>query len=420
MTAFESCLDYLYQRLPVYQRQGPAALKPDLSNTYALLSVLGNPHLKLKTVHIAGTNGKGTTAHALSAVLQASGYKTGLYTSPHLKNFTERIRINGNEIGEDWVINFVDRIKPHIEKINPSFFEVTVAMAFSYFENERIDIGIIETGLGGRLDSTNVITPLVSVITNIGYDHTNLLGNTLEEIASEKAGIIKEKVPVVIGTFQGEVAMVFNEKASSCQSELIFADRIFEVESVRGKIRFENVEIQPDIKADYFSKNIPAVLAAVDELQKSGFRIDQSAVLNGLENIVNYTGLKGRFQLIQSNPSVIADVSHNVDGIMRLMEQVTTMLKGKLFVIYGAVADKDVSSVIREIPSSGHLMCCSMDLPRAMSGASIAEKVESMGRKADVFPDVNSALTEARRLADANDIILITGSTFAVAALKEL
>ena len=334
--SFEEVVSYLFSLLPVYQRDGSVAYKKDLSNTHALLSVLGNPHLNFKSVHIAGTNGKGTSAHAIAAVLQKSGYKTGLYTSPHLKEFTERIRINGVQVRNDFVVDFTEQIRETVEEIRPSFFEVTVAMAFKYFSDEKVDVAIVETGLGGRLDSTNVIVPEVSLITNIGLDHTHLLGDTLEKIALEKAGIIKEGVPVVLGSQQKEVKHVFEEVAAKRNAPL---------SCYKG-------EVPEELQALTYNKmlNLMGILGVIEVLKNQGWQIPDSAIRQGVQNMESITGLKGRYQVTGDQPRIVIDVAHNAEGLEELFEQVRSELKGNLFIIFGTVKEKDLNPDIPPAP----------------------------------------------------------------------
>ena len=424
---FQQAIDLLYSRLPVFQNQGKTALKLDLSRTYALLEILDNPHLRLKSVHIAGTNGKGSSAHAISAILQASGYKVGLYTSPHLKSFTERIRINGVPISEDDVVDFVQKTETHFDAIAPSFFEVTVAMAFNYFRNEAVDISVIETGLGGRLDSTNVIVPEVCLITGIAWDHADILGNTLEKIAREKAGIIKQRVPVVLGSDQPDILHVFKEAASAKESKLNLEALTYTVEReklfnntkrIRVKGPSHNKKIQLDLYADYFLKNIPGVLEVIEELRAKGWIISEDHVVRGLSNVVGLTGLKGRFQKIGDHPLTIADVSHNEQGIAALMEQINHMSFEKLRIIYGAVRDKEVEKIFKLMPTTAEYYLTRCALPRSMPLDEL--EVYASGRSYTTFPDVNAALASARKDSSFSDLILVTGSTFVVAEIEEL
>lgn len=421
---YAETVEFLYQSLPMFQRVGASAFKKDLTNTIALCEVLDNPHQKFKSIHIAGTNGKGSTSHMLAAVLQSAGYKTGLYTSPHLKEFTERIRIDGNEVSQDFVVDFVKRIKPHLDRIQPSFFEITVAMAFEYFATQHVDIAVVETGLGGRLDSTNVITPILSVITNISWDHMDLLGNTLPAIASEKAGIIKNHIPVVISETQPEVKSVFVSKASETKSKIVFADQVYQVRKHEGIFIVYQSETYFTIKCDllgtYQSKNITGLLAAIDELRLEGFSIAKEAVLDGLKNVTALTGLKGRWQKLSENPVTICDTGHNEAGITEILNQLAEMKFNKLHWVLGMVKDKDISKVLKLLPVSAQYYFCQANIPRAMEAAKLAQHAKEIGLTGKVVPDVNDAIHRATQNAAPEDLILIGGSTFVVAEIKNL
>ena len=425
---YQQTLDYLYGMLPMYQRIGQAAFKKDLSNTIRLCQALGNPQHKFKSVHIAGTNGKGSSAHGIAAVLQAAGYKTGLYTSPHLKNFTERIRINGIEISAQEIVDWVADHKLLIEEVKPSFFELTVAMAFGHFACERVDVAVIEVGLGGRLDSTNIIIPELSLITNIGLDHTAILGDSLPAIAAEKAGIIKPGVAVVIGEKQEETSPVFEQKALTEQSSLVYATEEFQVNKARAfAVSIEHKgerwleEVKPDIAAAYFLRNIPGILASLMILQQKGFKkINRASIKKGLENIKELTGLKGRWQVLDQQPLVVADVSHNPDGIRQLLHQLKGETYQQLFLIIGTVNDKDINSVLGLLPKNAFYYFCEANIPRALAAEELQAQAKVHGLTGVVQQDVNAALKEARQRATAKDMILITGSTFVVAEIDEL
>lgn len=412
----------------MYQRIGQAAFKKDLSNTILLCEALGNPQTHFPTVHIAGTNGKGSSAHAIASVLQASGYKTGLYTSPHLKNFTERIRINGEEISEPFIVEWVKEQKSLIEKIKPSFFELTVALAFDFFSGETVDIAVIEVGMGGRLDSTNVITPELSLITNIGLDHTAMLGNSLQEIAGEKAGIIKKNVPVVIGHRQPETTAVYVKKAEECHSPLLFAEDSFQLKEMsdgafevwkEGILFLDN--LQPDIKASYFPKNLPGILQSLEVLGRKGYqKINRDSIKKGLEQIVKNTGLKGRWQVLGYQPMVVADVSHNPDGLLQLLDQLKKQPYRELTIIIGTVNDKDIQSVLRLLPKEAFYYFCEAAIPRALPAVELGRQAFAEGLNGKVVKNVNEALSDARQQAQTEDLILITGSNFIVAEIEEL
>lgn len=425
MESYKATLDYLYSRLPMFQRIGAAAYKEDLTNTLALCHALGNPERSFKSVHVAGTNGKGSSSHMLAAILQSAGYKTGLYTSPHLKNFTERIKINGQEVSQSFVIDFVERIKPSIEAIEPSFFETTVAMAFDYFRKEKVDVAVIEVGLGGRLDSTNVITPEVSLITNISWDHADLLGDTLQKIAGEKAGIIKPRIPVVISERQEEVATVFIEKAKKENSPLTFASEIFEVDALGdGKFSVQhsagNKIYQLELKGAYQQKNLAGVLATVDELRAKGFSISNENILEGLKRTVQFTQLKGRWQKLNDLPLTVCDTGHNEAGITEVMSQIRQQQFEKLHIVWGMVKDKSPDRVLALLPKTATYYFCQAKIPRALPATELQEKAKQFGLQGVVIGDVNQAIHEARKNASSNDMIFIGGSTFVVADIDNL
>ncbi|HET9055128.1 MAG TPA: folylpolyglutamate synthase/dihydrofolate synthase family protein, partial [Cyclobacteriaceae bacterium] len=363
-TDYRQTLTYLYQNLPMFQRVGAAAYKADLGNTIALCEALDNPQNAFKSIHIAGTNGKGSTSHMLASVLQSSGYKTGLYTSPHLKDFTERIKINGREIGQAQVIDFVNRIKPRIENIRPSFFEITVAMAFDYFASQQVDVAVIETGLGGRLDSTNVISPVLSVITNIGFDHKDILGDTLAKIAAEKAGIIKDKTPVVVSERQPEVENVFITRARHHHAPLVFAGDEFRItqndswfEVIKNDGMYLNALALP-LKGKYQMKNLAGVLKVCEILNQNGFKISIDQIRNGLEKTVTQTGLKGRWQQLSANPVVICDTGHNADGVREIVTQIDQQKFKTLHIVWGMVKDKEPDAVLSLLPKNARYYFC--------------------------------------------------------------
>lgn len=407
---YQETIDYLYRQLPMYQRQGKSAYKKNLTNTHKLMRLLGDPHKRFKSVHIAGTNGKGTCAHGIASVLQLSGYKTGLYTSPHLKDFTERIKIGGKDISNDAVIRFVKDIRSHIDVIAPSFFELTVAMAFDHFARENVDIAVIETGLGGRLDSTNIITPEACLITNIGLDHTDILGGTLEEIAHEKAGIIKNGVPVVIGKYQDETFPVFIEHAKQNQSR-IFLDQDFGWEEFPFDYPFHKIV------------NRKSVYSLAYVIREQGWKIAEEDIHRGFDNLEKISGLKGRFQTIKEEPKIIADVSHNADGLKLLFEQVISKVearKSRLFVVFGTVKDKPLESILTLIPRSAHIFWTQASVPRSLPAKDLEIEASKYGLTGHPYTDVNAALTAAESQAHSHDIILVTGSTFVVAELDSI
>ena len=422
---FKETLDFLYAQLPVFHRDGASAYKKDLTRTFALLDYLGNPHQAFQTIHIAGTNGKGSSSHILASILQESGYKTGLYTSPHIKDFGERIKINGQFIDETFVVQFVERIKHLLPDIEPSFFELTVAMSFQYFVENKVEIAVIETGLGGRLDSTNVITPIVSLITNISYDHMDLLGDTLPKIAFEKAGIIKPKVPVVISERQAEVEQVFIQKAFETDSALKFASDQYKVEKIgyqNGKMlcnvqKTNNVsfEIISGLVGNYQLKNLGGILQTVDVLKSNGTNVPEAAIKVGIEKVLENTGLKGRWQTIGQHPLTICDIAHNEAGIQTLLETVESFQPTHLHVVFGVVKDKDINKVLVILPKEASYYFSNAHSPRALAVLELKEKAQHFGLIGNAFDDVNEAVASARLAANTNDLVLVCGSNFLVA-----
>lgn len=423
---YKQTLDYLYSKLPMFTRVGAVAYRKDLHNTIAMCEQLGNPQDKFKTIHVGGTNGKGSTSHMLAAILQQAGYKTGLYTSPHLKDFRERIRINGEMIPEAFVVDFVEEQQDIMEFLQPSFFEVTVAMAFSHFAKAEVDIAIIEVGLGGRIDSTNIITPELSVITNISLDHTNILGTTLPEIATEKAGIIKKDLPVVIGETQPETENIFLQKAAETNSPIYFADQELRLEQLKKTGKYLNVAvysgdtpIYPDLDLDlngaYQRKNVLTVIEAIQILKQQGFKIEEKAVYDALKNVKGLTGLQGRWQTLSENPLVICDTGHNIAGITEVMQNINDTPHDQLHIVIGMVKDKDITGVLQLLPTDAHYYFCQPDLERALSALELAEQAKNHHLVGDVFPSVQLAFHAAKDNANANDLIFIGGSTFVVA-----
>jgi dihydrofolate synthase/folylpolyglutamate synthase len=431
---YRETLDYLFNALPMFQRVGASAYKADLTNTIALCAHLGNPQDTFKTIHVAGTNGKGSTSHALAAVFQAAGYKTGLYTSPHLRSFTERIRIDGQEITEEGVVEFVANNKAFLDELQPSFFEMTVGMAFWYFAKEAVDVAVIEVGMGGRLDSTNVIHPELCVITNIGYDHTQFLGNTLPLIAGEKAGIIKAGVPVVISQSQKETQAVFAQQAAAMKSTIVFADEKWEVTKIKEsedpslqqlasfKVRSSDGEfkLKFGLNGDYQRFNLPGILEAVKQLQDQGWILSEKALKAGLESISERTGLKGRWQILQTKPLTIADTGHNEAGILEVVTQLKNYAYAKLWMVIGMVNDKDISKVLDLLPLEASYIFCQASIPRAMDADELASKAREKGLKGQVIPKVMDALEFARKNASPDDLIFIGGSSFVVAEIENL
>jgi len=432
MMNYEETINFLYSQLPMFTRIGAAAYKKDLHNTIALCAAFGNPQEKFKSIHIAGTNGKGSTSHMLAAIFQQGGYKTGLYTSPHLKDFRERIKIDGEMIPEDVVIDFTERSKALIADLQPSFFELTVAMAFDYFAASHVDIVIVETGLGGRLDSTNIIRPALSIITNIGWDHMNILGNTLEAIAAEKAGIIKQKIPVVIGETLSQTKPVFLDKAAAEDAPIHFASDIWQVSAVTHGFELmtadysntksgTNTIIASDLPGIYQQKNIATVLTAVDVLNTIGYHFSNDVVQQALKQVKNLTGLHGRWQLIHKNPWVILDVGHNEDGVKQIfanIDEVKTPTM-RVSIITGMVSDKEVDKVLRLFPADYEYFFTNAHMPRALPAAHLQEKAAAVGLSGTAFDDVNDALKAAMEMAAPEDLIVVCGSVFVVGEVNE-
>lgn len=402
---YNDTLDWMFSQLPMYQRQGVSAFRKDLSNTLKLAEHLHFPEKNFKSVHVAGTNGKGSTSHMLASILQEAGYKVGLYTSPHLKDFRERIKINGQVVSKQFVTEFIQRNKSFFGTNSLSFFEMTVGMAFEYFSNEKIDIAIVEVGLGGRLDSTNIITPEVSVITNIGYDHMQFLGNTLEEIAFEKGGIIKPNTPVVIGETQSETQPVFRGLASKHNAYITFAD--IEVKDVH----------ESDLKGIYQEKNIRTVLQTIKILQKKDFKIFESHITEGLLNVVDNTGLMGRWQIMQENPKVICDTAHNKEGLSYVMKQLLNETYNALHIVFGVVNDKDVTAILPLLPKKATYYFCKPNIPRGLDVDELKQIFEDFGFNGEAYSSVKEAYIAAKNSANEEDCIYIGGSTFVVAEI---
>jgi dihydrofolate synthase/folylpolyglutamate synthase len=424
---YQQTLDYLYTQLPMFQRIGSAAYKANLDNTIALCDLLGNPEKKFRSIHIAGTNGKGSTSHFIASVLQSAGLKVGLYTSPHLKDFRERIKINGEMIPEQNVVDFVDKYKAAFEKIQPSFFEMTVGLAFDYFASQNVDIAVIEVGLGGRLDSTNVINPICSVITNISFDHSVLLGDTLQKIATEKAGIIKPKTPVIIGETQAETKTVFIEKAKQNNAPIAFADEKWKISNVHH-IQQEKTYLAMDISGQnqtvylesellglYQQKNIPAVLSVMELLNQNGFTISEKNTADGIKNVVTQTGLLGRWQILASNPLTVADTAHNEAGIKELLLQINQTPHTHLHFVLGMVNDKDITTILELLPKNASYYFCKANIPRALNAEELALQAKKAGLKGKIFASVAEALKSAISAANTGDLVLVGGSTFTVA-----
>ena len=422
---YEETLNYLYTSIPVFQHSGGSAYKPGLDTTIALDNYLGNPHKAYRTIHVGGTNGKGSTSHLLAAILRQSGYKVGLYTSPHLVDFRERIRVNGQMIPHDYVIDFVERHRAFFEPLHPSFFELTSAMAFDYFRSQEVDYAIIEVGLGGRLDSTNIITPILSVITNISLDHTQFLGDTVEKIAAEKAGIIKKDVPVIIGEAEQEgVAQVFMETAKQVNTSIYFAqdtDVLKETHrTTSGRWVYESTDhgtLHGELGGIVQIKNAATVLTALRILQANGVKIPTQAVQNGFEQVVELTGLMGRWQTLQSNPKVVCDTGHNVGGWQYLKSHLEEESKKhrKLFMVVGMVNDKDINSVLALMPKQAYYFFTQAAIQRAMPAEDFASLASQHGLQGELCLSVPTAIEKALAQAEETDMIFIGGSTFIVA-----
>ncbi len=398
-------VSWMFQQLPMYQNKGIFAFKKDLTNTINLSNHLGEPEKRFKSIHVGGTNGKGSTSHMLASILQEAGYKVGLYTSPHLKDFRERIRINGKVVSKQFVSGFIERNRAFLEANSLSFFEMTVGMAFDYFAKQQIDIAVIEVGLGGRLDSTNIITPELSIITNIGFDHMQMLGDTLEKIAREKAGIIKQNIPVVIGETHMETETVFTSKAEETNSKIYFADQLI-----------QNV-LESDLKGSYQKHNIKAVLQSVQVLRHSGFKISQSELKKGLLNVTNNTGLQGRWQVLGCDPKIICDTAHNKEGLTYIMQQLKTETFNQLHIVFGVVSDKDLSSIMPLLPKNATYYLCKPDVQRGLD----AEELKTVFKESQLigqsYNSVNEALNTAKANANKDDLIYVGGSTFVVAEI---
>ncbi len=431
MKTYPGVLDFLFSQLPMFQRTGPAAYKDNLDNTLRLDEMFGHPHRSFKTIHVAGTNGKGSVSHMLASVLQEAGYKTGLYTSPHLKDFRERIRVNGEMITQEAVVQFTESYlaKNEKEKLEPSFFELTVSMAFDYFRAMQVEVAVVEVGLGGRLDSTNVITPEVSVITNISFDHKALLGDTLPLIAAEKAGIIKKDIPVVVGESDPQTSFVFEQVAASVQTQLTFADQVYQTDysmlTIDGKqslnINKNGQLFYPDLKIDllgiYQRQNVPTVLKTIDVLNEKGWNLKEDVIRQGLCNTCRNTGLMGRWQIVGHNPLVVCDTGHNQAGIQMVVEQIKQTAWEKLHIVIGMVSDKDQDSVLALLPVHAQYYFTKAALPRACEPEALAGKASKYGLKGNCYPTVAEAFSAARANAGVNDLIFVGGSTFVVAEI---
>ncbi|WP_460219813.1 bifunctional folylpolyglutamate synthase/dihydrofolate synthase [Psychroserpens sp. MEBiC05023] len=402
---YQDTVNWMFKQLPMYQSQGKTAYKEDLSNTILLASHLQHPETYFKSIHVAGTNGKGSTSHMLASVLQEAGLKVGLYTSPHLKDFRERIKINGKCISKQFVIGFIKRNKSFLEKHQLSFFEMTVGMAFDYFSKQNVDIAVIEVGLGGRLDSTNIITPEISVITNIGFDHMQFLGTTYEAIAREKAGIIKSNIPVVIGETQTQTKDVFDEVAVRNDADIYFADQCI------------TQEFDSDLKGSYQKHNIKTAVQTLKVLNDRGFWISNDHIKNGLQSVVSNTGLLGRWQQLQDKPKIICDTAHNREGLSYIIDQLQIETYHELHIVFGVVNDKDLNSILPLLPKTANYYFCKPDVPRGLEANALLKYFEQHGFQGKAYSSVNAALNEAKAQAKHNDLIYVGGSTFVVAEI---
>ena len=419
---YQEAIDFMFSSLPMYQRVGKAAYKANLDNTLALDEYFGHPHKSFKTIHVAGTNGKGSVSHSLSAILQSAGYRTGLYTSPHLVDYRERIRINGEMISKDYVCDFINDNQEIIGKLKPSFFEMSVALAFKYFADMKVDVAVIEVGMGGRLDSTNIITPELSVITNISFDHTQFLGNTLPLIAGEKAGIIKQGIPVVIGQTHAETKDVFLAKAKEQNSPITFADKEIKVEKIKvadnhkyAEYLINNTEtIKFDLFGEYQTKNLATILEAAKQLKNRGFAIDDQNISDALQNVKGLTGLHGRWEILSDSPLTICDTGHNIDGLSYVTAQLKAIKCPQLHIVLGFVNDKDVEHVMPLFPKDAQYYFTQADIPRAMPAEQVKAYGEKFGLTGEIYENVPSAYESAKKNASSSDTIFIGGSTFIV------
>lgn len=403
---YQETVKWMFEQLPMYQHQGASAYKKDLTNTILLANYLNNPEKKLKFIHVAGTNGKGSTSHMLASIFQEAGYKTGLYTSPHLKDYRERIKINGKEIPEEFVCQFISQHKSFFEVNALSFFEMTVGLAFDYFEKENVAIAIIEVGMGGRLDSTNIITPLLSVITNIGLDHTQFLGNTLQQIATEKAGIIKQNIPIVIGEYTNDTKKVFIKSATENNSEIYFASELIDIDYPSSLI------------GDYQKHNKKTVAQSIKVLQdKYAYNISEKNVKDGFLNVIKNTGLQGRWQELSDKPKTICDTAHNKNGLEIVLQQIKKSKYNRLFIILGVVNDKDLDEILPLFPKNAKYFFCKPNIPRGLDAAILKRKAEENGLKGRIYNSVSIAYKKALEEAREEDFIYIGGSTFVVAEI---
>jgi len=426
---YQQTLDYLFSMLPMYQRIGAAAYKADLTNTVELCRILDNPQDSFRSIHITGTNGKGSVSHLIASILQDSGLKVGLYTSPHLKDFRERIRVNGKMIPKIKVTGFVKEHLRDFEAIQPSFFEMTVGLAFDFFREENIDVGVIEAGLGGRLDSTNILTPVLSIITNVSFDHMQFLGNTLESIAGEKAGIIKKGVPVIIGETQDETSQIFIQQAKKNETPVIFADQHFQCRLADHSFSQKDLlvvdilheqkpylaAIESPLAGLYQKKNITTVIAACEQLRSSGVAITEKNIFNGIRNVVKNTGLFGRWQILSHEPLTICDTGHNTGGLKEVIAQIDRTPHHRLHFVFGLVNDKAIDAMLRMLPKDATYYFCKANIPRGMDPGKLKRLAAAEGLQGESYNSVKEALESAQNAAGNDDLVFIGGSTFVVA-----
>jgi dihydrofolate synthase/folylpolyglutamate synthase len=426
---YQQTIRYLFAQLPMYHRVGASAYKADLNNTIALCNLLGNPQHSFKSVHVTGTNGKGSVSHMLASILQTAGFRTGLYTSPHLKDFRERIRVNGKMIQKSYVTAFIRKHRDDFEKIQPSFFELTVGMAFGYFREQQVDIAVVEVGLGGRLDSTNIIMPILSVITNVSFDHMQFLGETLEKIAAEKAGIIKPGIPVVIGETQAESKDVFHDRALTCKSDIFFVDQHFSVkhsflQDIRTNHRVMDIncdgrlflkQLRSPLTGIYQLKNTLTVIGVCYKLNHQGFEINTSVIRKGIKNVIKNTGLMGRWQILSRDPLTICDTGHNEGGLREVLTQIASTPHNHLHFVFGVVNDKQLAPILDLLPKNATCYFCKPDVPRGLDAVELMKQAQEAGLRGECYISVKSAVQAAIRSAAENDLVFIGGSTFVVA-----
>lgn len=423
---YQETLDYMFSQLPMFQRIGAAAYKADLNNTIALANLTGNPQRDLKAIHVAGTNGKGSVSHMMASIMQENNLKTGLFTSPHLSDFRERIKINGEMIEKEFIVDFVNEHKPDFDQIKPSFFEMTFALAMSWFSANKVDIAIVETGMGGRLDSTNIITPMLSVITNISSDHTQFLGKTIEAIAREKAGIIKPGIPIVIGETNPLTAPVFKQKATENKSPIVFADELVKViaettpqdearMNVTALVRGFTLKFSSPLAGHYQLKNIATVVAAMETLTSTYLEFKNLAIRDGINHTLKNTGLKGRWQILNNKPLTICDIAHNPDGITQIVNQLARMNYNKLHFVLGVVNDKDIDEILKLLPGDATYYFCKADIPRGLHAKELKTLANEAALQGETYNSVKQALEAAQQNAHQADLIFIGGSAFVVA-----